>query len=123
MDVFSKETYEYIRLKFDFGSLSELNSLSRDGWKVISVVQCHLDSRHTHTALLERPLKLTYIDTSECVMEVRTKASGGHMFEGSRPKALGMNHVAPEYRVCERCGHSDVYLKAFNYGEIPPCKG
>ena len=45
--------YEYIRLLFDFGDLSELNHLSSVGWRIVSVVRY---DQHAYWALLERPL-------------------------------------------------------------------
>ena len=47
--------YEYIRISFDFGDLSELCGLASNGWRVVSVVPMsnHL---YNYWALLERPL-------------------------------------------------------------------
>lgn len=47
--------YEYIRLKFDFGDLEEMNRLSTSGWRVISVTPDQ-DRARVNWALLERPL-------------------------------------------------------------------
>jgi hypothetical protein len=52
------KTYEYIRLGFDFGDLSELNQLSSVGWRVVSVQPDPYEFllRHNFFALLEREL-------------------------------------------------------------------
>lgn len=34
----------------------------------------------------------------------------GHNFGDLRPSRQGMNHTAPSYRVCKKCGLSDVYI-------------
>jgi hypothetical protein len=44
--------YEYIRILLDWGSLSELNSLSGDGWRVVGVYP----DEDGNWTLLERPL-------------------------------------------------------------------
>jgi hypothetical protein len=51
-------TYEYIRLGFDFGDLSELNQLSSVGWRVVSVQPDPYEFllRWNFFALLEREL-------------------------------------------------------------------
>lgn len=50
--------YEYIRLGFDWGDLSELNNLSIAGWRVVAVERMEPEtvdiSQGTHWALLER---------------------------------------------------------------------
>ncbi len=48
--------YEYIRLPFDMGDLTALNSLSGVGWRVASVQP---KSEHEYWALLERQLPST----------------------------------------------------------------
>jgi len=51
--------YEYIRIRFDFGDLSELNQYSQDGWRVVAVVQAgKFEYPHElpYWALLERVL-------------------------------------------------------------------
>jgi hypothetical protein len=49
--------YEYIRLEIDMGDLSELNSLSADGWRVVAVIEdSGLEGGAAHFVLLERPL-------------------------------------------------------------------
>ena len=46
--------YEYMRLTLDFGDLSDLNSLSSEGWKVVAVVPDPHDE-FQYYVLLERP--------------------------------------------------------------------
>lgn len=54
--------YEYVRLQFDFGNLSQMNSLSGDRWKVIAVLPISAETSYSNKqmggwyALLERPL-------------------------------------------------------------------
>ena len=46
-------TYEYIRLDLDMGDLSELNSLSSVGWKVVAILPRNDGEGYV---LLERPI-------------------------------------------------------------------
>lgn len=49
-------SYEYIRIKFDWGDLAEMNALSSVGWRVTSTER--MDSHpHLFWALMERPLQ------------------------------------------------------------------
>jgi hypothetical protein len=52
------QKYEYIRIKLDFGDLSELNRYSNDGWQVVTVVTSDPVPGFSlfHWALLERPI-------------------------------------------------------------------
>lgn len=51
------ERYEYIRLPFDIGDLSELNRFGGDGWRVCSVFQqAGGEAGDIHIALLERKI-------------------------------------------------------------------
>lgn len=43
----------------------------------------------------------------------------GHVFGLPRPERKGMNHTASSYRVCERCGRSDISLQNEGW---PKCK-
>jgi hypothetical protein len=59
--------YEYIRIQFDFGDLSELNRYSGDGWRLIQAgpVAGHIEiaqpsNRFLYWALLERPISGQY---------------------------------------------------------------
>jgi len=47
----------------------------------------------------------------------------GHGFGLPRPERKGMDHTAPSYRVCIKCGRSDVsLLSEAENGQMPPCK-
>ncbi len=50
--------FEYIRLYFDFGDLSGLNSLGSNGWRVVTVTLDGGDRRQgrQYVALLERSI-------------------------------------------------------------------
>lgn len=48
--------YEYIRLRFDWGDLKELNSLGSVGWHVVGVSEYGGNAPYEMVALLERAL-------------------------------------------------------------------
>lgn len=48
--------YEYIRLRFDWGDLKELNGLGSVGWHVVSVTKYGENFPYGMVALLERAL-------------------------------------------------------------------
>ena len=47
--------YEYIRIRFDFGDLDEMNRLSSAGWRVVSVIKQD-DKVFSYWGLMERRL-------------------------------------------------------------------
>lgn len=94
------------------GALNELNAVRMQICQVNVIMKEAMQNLDRLHDLLQVQLDRAEGKKPPKNYQLGVDPNSGHVFGPPRPARQGMNHTAEQYRVCIKCGRSDVNLRS-----------